>query len=257
MTADIELYTFTRGADVWRITPHEFDVTLGGDTWLSTQVGRNGLAYGAEPAKSSLELTIQPDSPIPLSAINPATSGEFTQVTVRSAILSNGFAWLNNVVWMGRITSVEFGGDGATLRCESVMVSLKRVGLRRLYGRKCSLTLYQSPCNAIQISATGVVSEVDGRRIGIEGDIPLAVAGALAGGWLETASGVKHMIDSEVDVTRFTLLYPAAIAVGDTVTLVAGCDHTTTTCDTRFGNLDNFGGQPGIPQQNPFSTGIF
>lgn len=255
--ADVELYTFTRGTDVWRLTPHEFDVVLDGQTWLSAQVGRSALAYGAEPEKSRLELNLPPDSPVPLSAINPVTSGESIQLTVQAATLLDGQASLGGVVWMGRITGVEFAAGLPTLRGESVMVSLKRVGLRRLYGRKCSLILYQTPCNATPISASGVVYEVWGRLVGIEGGIPPAVAGTLAGGWLETAGGERHMIDAEVDVNHLTLLYPAALAVGDAVTLVAGCDHTTAVCDARFGNLDNYGGQPGIPQQNPFSTGIY
>jgi hypothetical protein len=42
------------------------------------------------------------------------------------------------------------------------------------------------------------------------------------------------------------------IAVGQAVTLYPGCDHTTTTCDGKFSNLNNYGGFPHIPTKNPF-----
>ena len=40
-------------------------------------------------------------------------------------------------------------------------------------------------------------------------------------------------------------LFP--IAVGDTFTLLPGCDHTTATCSAKFQNLLRFGGFPYIP----------
>jgi hypothetical protein len=39
----------------------------------------------------------------------------------------------------------------------------------------------------------------------------------------------------------------------DIVTLVAGCDHQATTCDTRFVNIEKFGGETNLPDRNPFT----
>jgi uncharacterized phage protein (TIGR02218 family) len=47
-------------------------------------------------------------------------------------------------------------------------------------------------------------------------------------------------------VTPFLPL-PSPPAPGDTVTLYAGCDRTMATCNSKFNNLANFGGQPFIP----------
>jgi hypothetical protein len=38
-----------------------------------------------------------------------------------------------------------------------------------------------------------------------------------------------------------------AIAVGDTFTLLPGCDHTTSACQNLFDNLARYGGFPYIP----------
>lgn len=98
--------------------------------------------------------------------------------------------------------------------------------------------------------------QVLGRSVEFDGGVPAAVAGTLAGGWLETDTGACHMIVSEW-TEGVELLYPVAIEVGSGVQLTAGCDHSTSTCQSRFDNLDNYGGFPFIPTKNPFSTGIF
>lgn len=40
---------------------------------------------------------------------------------------------------------------------------------------------------------------------------------------------------------------PFDIGVGDTFTIFEGCDHTRGTCNSKFANLNNFGGFPFIP----------
>ncbi|MEW6169845.1 MAG: phage BR0599 family protein [Pseudomonadota bacterium] len=45
---------------------------------------------------------------------------------------------------------------------------------------------------------------------------------------------------------------PPGLSVGATVVLYPGCDHTLSTCESKFGNSANFGGFPFIPTKNPF-----
>jgi len=135
-------------------------------------------------------------------------------------------------------------------------VRLKRIGLRRLYSRACSHVLYSAACGATPISASAVVSGVDGRRVQLEGGTPAAVFGMLAGGWLQMPDGARHMIVAD-DSGNVELLYPVALEAGTEIVLVAGCDHTTATCQARFNNLANYGGFPAIPSKNPFATGVF
>ena len=51
--------------------------------------------------------------------------------------------------------------------------------------------------------------------------------------------------------------------MGSTVVVLAGCDHSVTTCDTKFNtpedtqsNVINYGGFPFVPGKNPFETGL-
>ena len=45
-------------------------------------------------------------------------------------------------------------------------------------------------------------------------------------------------------------------SVGPMATVYPGCSHNTTDCDTVFDNLDNYGGFPYLPSENPFGNSV-
>lgn len=255
---EVELYVFEGASGSFYLTPHEFDVEIGGRHYEQCPLERSALALGAEAAKSALEVKLPPDHALVRHLLQATLTGEATAVRLAVARRDawGDYWWLSGTRWMGRVLGVEVADDAARIRCESAQVSLKRIGLRRLYSRACSHVLYSAACGAKPIAAWATVVQVLGRSVEFDGGVPAAVAGTLAGGWLETDAGARHMIVSESTV-GVELLYPVAIEVGTVVKLTAGCDHSTSTCQSRFDNLDNYGGFPFIPTKNPFSTGIF
>ena len=255
----IEVYAFVSSTSgQFLLTPHEFDVELGGNLYTSLPIERNELALGAEAAKSALELKLPPDCDLVRHLLATSLTGDTTSVTLRLAQREPwGEHWrLSGTRWMGRVLGVELADDLARIRCESAQVSLKRIGLRRLYSRKCSHVLYSSACGASPISASAAVVNSAGRNVELDGGVPSLVSGGLAGGWLQTSEGARHMIVGDFG-SGVELLHPVAIEPGTEVQLTVGCDHSTSTCASRFGNLDNYGGFPAIPIKNPFSTGVF
>ena len=255
---EVELYAFVSNSTQFFLTPHEFDVDLDGTLYTSLSIERNELALGAEAAKSALELKLPPNGELVRHLLATALTGETTSVTLRLGQRETWgeYWWLSGTRWMGRVLGVEIDADAARIRCESAQVSLKRIGLRRLYSRKCSHVLYSTACGASPITASAFVLEVYGRSVELDGGVPGEVSGGLAGGWLQTPEGARHMIISDYG-SGVELLYPTALEPGTEVLLTVGCDHSTTTCAERFGNLDNYGGFPAIPSKNPFSTGVF
>lgn len=255
---EVELYAFTSASGEFLLTPHEFDVDLDGNLYTSLSIERNELALGAEAAKSALDLKLPPDGDLVRHLLATSLTGETTAITLRIARRDTwgDYWWLSGTRWMGRVLGVEIADDVARVRCESAQVSLKRIGLRRLYSRKCSHVLYSSACGAAPISASAFVSNSSGRNVELDGGVPGSVSGGVAGGWLQTPEGARHMIVSDYG-SGVELLYPVAIEPGTEVQLTVGCDHSTEMCASRFGNLDNYGGFPAIPSKNPFSTGVF
>ena len=255
---EVELYAFISDSARFLLTPHEFDVDLDGDRYTTVPIERSALALGAEAAKTALELRIPPDCPLVRHLLDASLTGETTSVTLRMARRADwdDYWWLSGTRWIGRVLGVEVADDNAHLRCESAQISLKRIGLRRLYSRKCSHVLYSDACGATPISAHAVVFSTAGSSVEFDGGVPAGVSGGLPGGWLQTPGGARHMILRDFG-SGVELLYPVSLEPGAGVTLVVGCDHSTTTCSGRFGNLDNYGGFPAIPSKNPFSTGVF
>ncbi|WP_147654008.1 DUF2163 domain-containing protein [Vulcaniibacterium gelatinicum] len=255
---DVELYAFDGTSGTFRLTPHEFDVEIGGQRYERCPLERSALALGAEAAKSVLELKLPPDHALVRHLLQASLSGEATAVRLLTAQRAGGgdYWWIAGTRWMGRVLGVEVADDAARIRCESAQVSLKRIGLRRLYSRGCSHVLYSAACGATPISASALVSNSNGRNVDLDGGVPSSVNGGLAGGWLQTPAGARHMIVSEFG-SGIELLYPVAIEAGTEVLLTVGCDHSTATCAARFDNLANYGGFPFIPTKNPFSTGVF
>jgi hypothetical protein len=257
---EIELYVFEGASGVFRITPHEFDVEIDGHAYARCAMQRSALALGAEAAKSALEITLPQDHALVQHLLQAAIIGEQTAVRVLRVRRNNtGNTWsFPGTRWMGRVLGVEAADDVARIRCESVEVSLKRIGLKRLYSRSCSHALYSQACGATPITVTTEVIDCAGSVVVVPA-LPTSVAEMLPGGWLQTPSGARHMIVDQAlyALHEVRLLYPVSIPAGTEVTLTAGCDHSMATCATRFGNLDNFGGFPFIPSKNPFSTGVF
>lgn len=248
-----ETYTFASPAGVWRYTPHEFAIYHPEGNWESVQISRSRLEMTSETTRMALELTLPPDLPVVRAALQAASAGAVMTLAVHRVVNYAGWWAESGALWVGRVRSLEIAETSARMTCESVATSLKRIGLRRLYSRKCSHVLYSEACGAVPVSATAVVVMVQGVRVLFADN----VIDGLAGGWLQTPSGMRHMI-AAAQGHAVDLIYPApGLAEGTEVTLVAGCDHTPATCQARFNNLDNYGGFPFIPTRNPFSTGVF
>jgi len=253
----IELYDFRSASAAFGLTPHEFDVDLEGQVYASVPLGRSALALGPEAAKAALQLRLPPDHALVGHLLASALSGEVMSLTLRLARRASAGHWeVAGVRWLGRVLGAEVADELAQIACESAQISLKRSGLRRLYSRQCSHVLYSAACGAALRQHSATVLQASGRRVDLAGAVPAHVAGGLAGGWLQTPTGARHMIVSEVG-SALELMAPIALAPDTVVQLVCGCDHSTATCASRFGNLDNYGGFPSIPSKNPFSTGVF
>jgi uncharacterized phage protein (TIGR02218 family) len=117
---------------------------------------------------------------------------------------------------------------------------------------------FQSGADPSRLRTTGTISAVtSSSKITITPDLPIA-AGFLNLGmivWDELTSNSGLSMEILVDgagtgddhLLTLALAMPFTPLVGDTVVLFAGCDKLKVTCDTRFRNLVNFQGEPGIP----------
>ena len=64
-----------------------------------------------------------------------------------------------------------------------------------------------------------------------------------------TNAGLSQCVKSHDTTGKLQLMYPWLLtpAVGDTFSVIAGCDKSVSTCGQKFSNTIHFGGQPFVP----------
>lgn len=245
----IELYRFVNGANVWRYCTGEALVPYGGEQYTPATIIRSQTESSQEFGKSQLNISVPFDLPIArfLSAGLPLG---FVSVTVFRAHLGDD-DYITH--WRGRVLACNWKGTECTINCEPVFTSLQRSGLRMVYQRQCRHALYSDGCS-VNKSTYAVPGRVD---TAIQNQVFCTAAAAFpdnyfTGGMLETADGMRLIVAHTG--TSLTLITPLPTLTGGTgLNLYPGCDHTLNTCATKFFNSINFGGQPWLPQKNPFS----
>jgi uncharacterized phage protein (TIGR02218 family) len=159
-------------------------------------------------------------------------------------------------IWQGRVISVAFKGHAATMSCEPIFTSLKRSGIRSVYGVPCRYILFSAQCGAdpALFRLTGTVAAINGAAVDVVG-----LSGQPDGYWINgkvNAGPNKTFIRAIVGHTGDTITLDRVISsliVGDPIDVLPGCAHDVNDCTNKFNNLLNYGGFPFIPRKDPFS----
>ncbi len=172
---------------------------------------------------------------------------------------------LGAVVWFyGRVADTEIGRSRIALKVKSLMNLLAIQQMpRRLYQASCGHVFGDAMCGYDRVAGKNAAGTSTGNG---QGTVTAAAGTTQA---LITGTGSVAAVYNEGTVTGATganagyrrtianlgngaqialfkpFLYP--IAIGDTFTVLPGCDHSTVTCQNAFNNLARFGGFPYIP----------
>lgn len=245
----VELFQFGDGLQFWRYCTGDEMVPYLGNQYEPATIMRGGTEASQEFGKSQLQITVPHDLPI-AQYLAAQVPNNFVSVTLFRVHLGDG-EYITH--WRGRVISSAWRNHQCTITCEPVFTSLQRAGLRALYQRQCRHALYSTGCG-VNKATYGVAGTVD---TAVQNQVFVTAAASFAdnyftGGMLKTAEGsrviVQHVGNS------ITLISPLPDMVGGkALTLYPGCDHTFDTCQAKFANAINFGGQPWLPKKNPFS----
>ena len=258
-----------------RLTFGTSDVEYDGELYLATP-GRRGTTPVAQINKDTeLEIVLPINHAFVrryLRNLMPPTS-----ITVRvRRLYETGDI---ETVFVGEIASlgIDDNNTEATFRAAIVANDAARRLLPVLsLGRSCPYTLYGPGCLVDENGSgpTGLAFKVltsvlhaDGRDVRVDLGNTARNGDWAKSGRLRVISGdaatelvaIRSQTDlnpgsSAVAVLTLAHVIPG-LKVGDTVEILAGCDHTidgTHGCDAKFGNKDNFGGSPAMPSDNPF-----
>ena len=164
------------------------------------------------------------------------------------------------VLWF-RGSLGEIAREGGAFRAElrGLAEALNR-STGRVYQARCPAVLGDAACGVdlAVLTVAGTVAQAEGRRVLVEG-AAAAAAGWYAEGLMRVTSGAAAGLLAPVRSDRpgpdgrWIELWQgldAALAPGDAVALVAGCDKRPDTCRAKFGNLLNFRGFPHVPGED-------
>lgn len=255
----VELYDIAYSGKTWHYTTNVENVTYEGNEYTAVAIKRGETEDDSDATKSDMGIHIGRDSDIgTLFKVTPPS--EPITITIRQYHAFLGYQLPNQqtiTVWKGRVTNVSWQGDEMILTAESVFSSLLRVGVTRKYSHQCTHALYGAACKvdrqnyALETTASAIVGTV------------LSVAHGQANNWYaggyvkyrneDTGAIEYRQITASTNSTITLNAIPLGLAAGRTlITLYAGCDKTHATCTAKFNNVENYGGQPFIPIQNPF-----
>jgi uncharacterized phage protein (TIGR02218 family) len=230
----------------------------------------DGAGYEALAALSASEVRAAADLSVDgQDAQGALVSDAITETDIADGLWDNAAVEVYRVNWAdpaqrvlmrrGNLGQITRGRVAFTAEVRSLAHVLNQPG-GRTYQYYCDAMLGDARCgkdvSGATFTGTGAVTVVSGDRgFGASG------LGAFADGWFSlglvswaTGANAGRMAEVMVhDVAGssvvLTLAEPPvrAIAVGDSFSVVAGCDKQASTCRAKFANLVNFRGFPTIP----------
>lgn len=164
------------------------------------------------------------------------------------------------MVFYGSVAAFSLQENKATVTCPSLFSNYLGTEFPNIYFQApCNHILYDGGCGAdcedFKIVGTVLTITSDDRTT-----ITVLEAADQVDQWLTPGEIVtdteRRLIVSHVGATLM-INYPFRdLVVGQTVTLYAGCNHTSDHCVNKFDRGDSFLGFEYIPYINPFVTGV-
>lgn len=248
----VELYDiYDDHGEHWRYCTGSETVTYGGYDYEAAVIDRSDVEMGPNAEVEALTVKMGRSNPLTNTFISEPIEG------LVSLTLYRQHAAETAVYWQGVLTSVTFDKDGIpSCRFEPLSSDSANVGHRRCNQRLCDWALYSDGCGVepADFDVAGVIAGITGL------DISAVAFGTKPDGWFTggeiVVGNARRLITNHVTTTITVSRSILSAEVGDSFTAYAGCDHTPTTCGSKFGNKLNYGGNEFLPVKNPYAGSI-
>lgn len=250
----ILLFTFQRNITRWRYTGADEDKIVNTELYESYAIDAPPFEGSDDTSKSSINLDVVATLPF-LDQYRSGAPSEVITLTINK--YHEGESEIETP-WVGRVVNVVFQENTAKIRCEPVSTSMRRPVLPRRYQANCPYDLYNpKTCKvdkeAFKVIAT--VASVTGTTINSP-QFDALPDGYFIGGYIEWSIGSnieRRNIIAHVGANITVSLPFTGIAATVQVNAFPGCAHTMSVCNSKFNNVDNYGGQPFFGNKNPMT----
>lgn len=245
----VVLYRFANERGTFHYTSRTEPVDYDSSTFEPQAITHGEVSSSGDMTKDQLSIELPRDNVVAQLLM----LGEVDTPTTLTVFRGHGEHFV--VYWRGRVASSNASGAVVSVECESVFTSMRRPGLRARYQRACRHNLYSPGCGVDReaVKVEGEATVVQGNAVVVPAAADFA-AGYFVGGYIKIGDATRFIVDHAG--AAITLMRPlAALTAAElpvAITLYPGCDKSRETCNTKFSNLENFGGFPWIPLKNPF-----
>lgn len=255
----IYFYEFEWGNSKWFYTSAAKQQTIGLRVYEPVAISDEGITSGAAQAG---EFKINCAANLPVVGLFRGTPP--SEKVLVKALRKHADDPEIKIIFTGKIDNVKrpTGGAQAILVCSSGRQ--RRGGLRLTWSRICPHILYDGQCRLVR-AAFGVeatINSITGNTFTLT-VAPNMTAGYYDGGiieWDADGLGTLEMraIERGISLTQFVMFGRTdGLVPGMTVTMYPGCDRRSSTCNSKFNNIVNYGGITQMPGESPYSQNIF
>jgi len=267
-----ELFTWTLlNGTVYRWTSFDASLSVAGVTWLSQRDGAPLVTRNRFGVKNTVEV---PEFEVRLGASDALLGNLKTQI--HNGLWDGARAQMDRVfmptpgdtqfgtvlMFNGRQSGAVIDAEGITLTAKGDNVLMNQQAPRNLYQTNCLHTFCDPGCalNPANYTVSGTINAVAnasnlGITLGASVALQLFNLGTLtmtSGAALGQVRTIRIASSSAIALTYPLYDLPA---VGDTCSLLMGCDRQQTSCQTRttntganVDNIQHFRGYPYVPQ---------
>jgi len=270
------LYTLTldyAGAtEVHRVTAHEQDITVGGQTYTARQIAHNELVQSLTLTRDQTTLETRWWANCPFRVFLPGAMDSRLLLTIARCTVDSGGATGSGLAtrWTGEVKRAAFDGAFISGQCEGNNAIFHRRAINYMMQPGCNYALFDARCGIARgdwafgadlESRSG--NQVELRDFARVGGLPSGFAPAdyFALGYVEvTLSGAPqrwHILSSTAladDKLTLTLARPFPDPGAAQIIIYPGCNGLLGTCTAKFANTARFGGLPFVPSKSPSFT---
>lgn len=257
----IEIYQFVLGGDLFNYTSGDKTQTVDSVDYDPRAMSRTEILQGPEDRNQNLEITLPASDQFARLYIT-TVPGQRARLTVRRFHSTDTPTPQVITIFQGFVRSVAFqkNAQEATIAVLPISAATSRAIPRFTFSALCNHVLYDVRCgvdpDSVLFRHDGNVSSISGNDIVVVGADGFA-DGFFNSGFVDAAGGLDSRMVLAHTGTTLTLHLPFGVdPTGSTVTVRAGCDHTITTCFSKFDAIVNYGGFAFIPTRNIFTTGL-
>jgi uncharacterized phage protein (TIGR02218 family) len=249
----VEGFRFAQAATVWRFTSADVDVNFSTGTYVREAIVHEALDYSQEDTAGNAVVRVPKGNAVAALYVSYIPTSKVNLTIYRK---HRGDPQ-EIAIFIGTVVSCSFEGPEAVLLCAPISQSLGKKVPSIVFGSQCNWNLYGTGCTASKaaFSDPATVSSVSGLVVRAAA-FALRPDGWFDNGWLETTDAQRRFIVSHVgDALTLMNSFPS-LAVGASVTAVAGCQRTEAICQSKFANLVNHLGFPRVPTRNPYEGSV-